>query len=371
MEFLAGQPLLWVAIGAVLFFDYTNGFHDSSDMTASVVGCGAMSPARAVLMASFFTALGPLLGGTAVANAVGRVLDLSGLDARLATIVILAGICGAIFWNLLTWWFGIPSSSSHALVGGLVGATLMAAGQGHVIWGLEALWSGRGLLGFAKVVAALVISPLVGFCVALLSYWVLFRLLEGVKQRICRRRRAQWIREGRAFRAGDEIPNINKWLKRSQYLTIAVLSLAHGANDAQKSMGVIALLLLLNGRTGAFEVPYWVMLSCSLVITLGTLSGGWRIVRTLAFRVSKLRPIHGLDAQLGAGLVVFGASVIGLPVSTTHVVSSSIMGVGAAENIRRVKWIMALRIVLTWVITIPGSALVAGGVVWLLMRFVR
>lgn len=361
------RMLMWIAIFAVLFFDYTNGFHDASDMTASVVGCGAMSPTRAVLVAAFFTSLGPLLGGTAVANAVGRVLDLGGLDARMATLIILAGISGAIFWNLLTWWFGIPSSSSHALMGGLVGATLTAVGDGHVLWGIQALFDGQGLKGFAKVLAALVISPVVGFGVAYGVYWVMFHIMEGIKQAICRHRIRVFDRIGRSHRRGEEIPNMNKWIKRSQYLTVAVLAFAHGTNDAQKSMGVIAMLLLVNGQTSQFHVPYWVMLTCSLVITLGTLSGGWRIVETLAFRVSKLRPIQGLDAQLGAGAVVFGASIVGMPVSTTHVVSTSIMGVGAAVNIRRVKWFMALRIVLTWVITIPGSGMVAALVCSLLM----
>ncbi|MEO5345743.1 MAG: inorganic phosphate transporter [Magnetococcus sp. YQC-9] len=362
------QTLMWIAIFAVLFFDYTNGFHDASDMTASVVGCGAMTPIRAVLVAAFFTSLGPLLGGTAVANAVGRVLDLSGLDANMATLIILSGISGAISWNLLTWWFGIPSSSSHALVGGLIGATLAAAGGGHVIWGIASLWEGHGLRGFAKVLAALIISPVIGFGVGYVIYWIMFYWMEGIKQAICRHRVRLYDKARLPHARGEEIPNMNKWIKRSQYLTVAVLSFAHGTNDAQKSMGVIAMLLLVNGQTQSFEVPYWVMLSCALVITLGTMSGGWRIVETLAFRVSKLRPIQGLDAQLGAGAVVFGASIVGMPVSTTHVVSTSIMGVGAAVNVRRVKWFMALRIVLTWIITIPGSATVGAIVYALLMK---
>ena len=294
-----------VGIVLVLAFDVTNGFHDASNMLSSLVATRAMTPAQAVLIVGAFTLLGPLLGGTAVANTIASVVDLGGLPERIALGIVASGVGAAIAWNLLTWWRGLPSSSSHALIGGLAGAALAGPGAHHVVWGFGALRDGE-LAGVAKVLFALFISPLLGFSVG-------FAL-----QRIMRF----------ALRAAR--PTIEVGLRRAQWFTAAGLAFSHGTNDAQKGMGVIALLLVLGGFLPAFRVPIWVMVASALCITLGTMLGGWRIVRTMGFQIYRLRPLHGLDVQLSSIAVILGASALGGPVSTTHLVGSSTMGVGAA-----------------------------------------
>lgn len=330
------------AVFAVLAFDYTNGFHDAANVVATVIASRAMTPAQAVLVVGVFEFLGPLLGGTAVANTIGSFVDLGDLPATLSVGVVLAGLAGAIGWNLLTWWRGIPSSSSHALVGALVGAVLTASGSGHVVWGLSELLQGR-LEGVAKVLLALLLSPLLGFGAGFL----LHKFLTLV------------------FRAAR--PSLNRHLRRAQLVTAAGLAFSHGANDAQKSMGVLTLLLLLGGFVPHFEVPLWVVMACASAMTLGTLSGGWRIVRTLGFAVYKVRPLHALDSQLASAAVVLSASLAGAPVSTSHVVASSIMGIGSSERPRRVRWNKAEEIALTWIVTLPASA-AAGALMLLALR---
>ena len=320
-----------VTVAIIVFFDYTNGFHDASNIVATVIASRAMTPIQAVIVVAVFEFLGPLLGGTAVADTIGTFVNISDLAELPSMVVILCGICGAIAWNLVTWWFGIPSSSSHALVGGLAGAVIVAAGADHVVWGLQELGQGR-LTGVTKVLLALVISPIIGFWVGFVIHrWMGF-LLRGAR------------------------PSVNRYLRGTQFFTAAGLAFAHGANDAQKSMGVITMVLLLGGFIPRFDVPFWVVVTCAAAITLGILSGGWRIVRTVGFGIYKVRPLHAVDAQLTSGAVIFGAAVVGAPVSTTHVVSSSIMGIGASERPKAVRWAKARDIVTTWVITIPGAA---------------
>lgn len=322
------------AVVVILFFDFTNGFHDAANIVATVIASRAMTPAQAVLLVGFFEFLGPLLGGTAVANTIAGFVDFSGIPPQAALSILLCGLIGAIVWNLATWYFGIPSSSSHALVGGLVGAVLVSAGSGHVVWGFAELATGR-LNGVVKVLAALLLSPLIGFAVG----FVVFRAM-----------RALLAAAGRAA---------NTRLKSAQFVTAAALAFSHGANDAQKSMGLLTLALVLGGFLPAFAVPLWVMLACATAMTLGILSGGWRIVRTLGFAIYRVRPIHALGSQLTSGAVILAASFGGLPVSTTHVVATSIMGLGAAEHPRSVRWQKARDIGLTWLITMPGAALIA------------
>lgn len=331
-----------LAIFTVLLFDYTNGFHDAANVVATVIASRAMTPARAVVLVASFEFLGPLLGGTAVANTIGKFVDLSDLTAILSLGVLLAGLLGAIVWNLVTWWWGIPSSSSHALVGGMIGAVVTAAGADHVAWGFAAWLDGGPLEGVAKVLLALILSPLLGFAVGYLVHR-LFSLL---------------------FRAAR--PILNRYLRAAQYVTTAGLAFSHGANDAQKSMGILTLVLLLGGFIPQFEVPFWVMLACAVAMTLGILSGGWRIVRTLGFAVYKVRPLHALDSQLTSATVIFSASLAGAPVSTSHVVASSIMGIGASEHPRRVHWNKAGEIVATWAITLPAAAGAGAAMLWLL-----
>ena len=328
--------LALVAILIVLAFEYTNGFHDAANIIATVIASRAMTPVQAVLLVAFFEFLGPLLGGTAVANTIGKFVTLDDLDRVLALMIVLCGLLGAIAWNLLTWWFGIPSSSSHALVGGLAGVVVAAAGADHVAWGFGDLLHGH-LNGVTKVIAALILSPVIGFWVGYVLHRVMLVLLRGAH------------------------PSINRDLRHLQFATSAGLAFSHGANDAQKSMGILTLVLLLGGFIPTFEVPFWVILACSLTITLGILSGGWQIVRTLGFSIYKIRPVHALDSQIAAAGVIFGSSLFGAPVSTTHVVATSIMGIGASERPKAVRWGKAFEIVATWIITIPGAALMAIG----------
>jgi len=315
----------------VLVFEYTNGFHDAANIIATVIASRAMTPVQAVLLVAFFEFLGPLLVGTAVANTIGKFVTLGDLDRVQSLSIVLCGLIGAIAWNLLTWWRGIPSSSSHALVGGLVGVVMVSAGSDHVAWGYEELLRGE-LSGVSKMIIALILSPVIGFWVGYALHKTMLLLLRGAR------------------------PSINRDLRRLQFVTSAGLAFSHGANDAQKSMGVLTLVLLLGGFIPTFEVPFWVMLACSLTITAGILSGGWQIVRTLGFSIYKIRPLHALDSQLTAASVIFASSVFGAPVSTTHVVASSIMGIGASERPKAVRWGKAGEIVITWLITIPGAA---------------
>lgn len=320
-----------LAVLLVVVFDFTNGFHDSSNMVATIIASRALTPAQAILLISLFSFLGPLLGGTAVANTIGGFVQLDDLERATALVVILSGLGGAVIWNLLTWRWGIPSSSSHALVGGLCGAVGTGVGIDHVVWGFDALLTGR-LVGVAKITAALLLSPLLGFGIG----FCLQRLM------LCALARAT--------------PQANRHLRRGQWVTAAALAFSHGTNDAQKGMGILTLVLITGGVLPGFVVPLWVVVVCASAITAGTLAGGWRIVRTLGFGIYRIRPLHGFDSQLASAGIVLAAGLFGGPVSTTHVVSSSIMGIGAAERPRSVRWGKAREIATTWVVTLPGAA---------------
>lgn len=337
--------LLIVTVAMVLVFDLTNGFHDSSNMIATLVASRAMTPVQALLLVGVFTFLGPLLAGTAVADTIGGFVSLGNVPEQLGMALVLCGIVAAVTWNMLTWWLAMPSSSSHALVGGLVGAVLVSTGPGNVVWGMAQLAEGQ-LTGVTKVLLSLLLSPLAGFSVG----FVLHRLMK------CLLRAAH--------------PSVNRKLRHGQWWTAAVLAFSHGTNDAQKGMGIITLVLVLGGLLPTFSVPLWVILASATSITLGTLLGGWRIVGTVGYGIYKLRPLHGLDAQLASSAVIFGASLVGGPVSTTHVVSSSIMGLGASERPRAVHWMKAREIALTWVVTLPGAALLGAVLTWLLIPFI-
>lgn len=333
-----------LASAMVVLFDFTNGFHDASNMVASVIASRAMSPVQSVLMVGTFTFLGPVLGGTAVANTIGNFVTLDDLPTTLSLTVVLCGLFAATAWNLITWWRGLPSSSSHALVGGLCGVVMVSAGPDQVVWGVQELAQGR-MTGVTKVLLALVLSPLIGFWFGFVLQRVMLVLLRSAS------------------------PLVNRELRGAQWLTTAGLAFSHGANDAQKSMGILTLCLLLGGQLDEFEVPFWVILLCASAITLGTVLGGWKIVRTLAFSIYKIRPLHALNSQLTSAGVVFMASLVGAPVSTTHVVSSSIMGIGAAERPRAVRWAKAREIGVTWLVTIPGAGFLAA-LCYLLLRLI-
>jgi inorganic phosphate transporter, PiT family len=326
--------LVGLAVVVTLVFNYTNGFHDASSIIATIIAARAMTPVQAVVLVAFFEFLGPLLGGTAVANTIGKFVDLSGIPKTSALLIILSGLFSAAAWNLLTWWRGIPSSSSHALVGGLIGAIIVSVGGEHVVWGIAELGHGH-FTGVSKILVALCISPLLGFFLGFLIQRLAMFLLRAAR------------------------PKINSQLRNTQWLTAAGLAFSHGANDAQKSMGILTLILLLSGAIDSFVVPFWVVMFSAITMTIGVLMGGWRIVRTLGFAIYKIRPVHALNSQLTACCVILASSLLGAPVSTTHVVASSIMGIGASDHPKAVRWGKAKEILVTWLITIPAASLIA------------
>ncbi len=321
----------WIIVGVALAFDYLNGLHDSSNVVATVISSRAIGPRRALIIAAIAEFSGPLIFGVAVATTIGHEVVVAEV---LTPVVILSALIGAITWNVITWFFGIPSSSSHALVGGLLGAVIAAQGTEAV-----------KLSGVEKVLLSLFISPPLG---ALAGY-LLMRLI--------------------LFLARGATPHLNIWLKRGQILTAVTLALSHGANDAQKSMGMITLGLVVTGAMSEFHVPTWVVLACASAIALGTLSGGWRLIRTLGGKFYKIRPIHGFGAQTASSAVILGAALLGGPVSTTQVVSSAIVGVGSAERLSKVRWNVASRIITAWVLTIPSSGIVGAIMYWLLSNY--
>ena len=315
-------------IGVALFFDFINGFHDSSNVVATMISSRAMSARKALAMSAVAHFCSPFLFGVAVATTIGHeVVDPQGITVA----VIFAALFAAIIWNLVTWYLGIPSSSSHALVGGLVGAVSVDFGFAMIHM--------RGLL---KVTIALFISPILGFVVGHLLMRLVLFLARGAS------------------------PRINWFFKRSQIITSLALALSHGTNDAQKTMGIIAMALVTLGYLPEFSVPWWVIALSAGAISLGTALGGWRIIRTLGTKFYKIRPVHGFTAQVASACIILGAAFLGGPVSTTQVVSSAILGVGSAKRVSRVRWNVAGNIVATWVLTIPASALLAALLHWLI-----
>ncbi|MCZ7534666.1 MAG: inorganic phosphate transporter [Acidimicrobiia bacterium] len=317
---------LALAVAVALAFDLTNGFHDSANSVAALVATRAARPAAAILLVSVFYMLGPFLAGTAVADTVGGLVTLDGTTAITS---VGAALTGALAWNLLTWWRGLPSSSSHALVGGLVGAAMVEAGGGAVHWGGVEGLRPAGVLG---VLAALAVSPLLGFGAGLLG---------------ARAARRATRRASVAMRRS---------VLRAEWFTASALAFSNGANDAQKTMGVITLLLVADGRLDTFSVPVWVKLAAAITLTFGTSLGGWRIVRTVGGGIYRLRPLDGLVSQSGSAAVVLTSAAIGAPVSTTHVVASSVVGVGAGQRWRHVRWAVVREMGLGWLVTLPASA---------------
>ena len=323
MDASLGLGLTVAIIAVALIFDFTNGVHDAANSIATVVSTRVLSPRVAVAWAAFFNFIAFLIFGTSVAHTVGAgMVDLSVVTPG----VILAGLTGAICWNLFTWYLGLPTSSSHALVGGYGGAAVAKAGFGVLI-----------ASGWQKTLSFIVIAPVVG-------------LILGVVFMVA----LSWILYWRKTPA----KTVNEWSRRGQLLSAALYSLGHGGNDAQKTMGIIAGLLVTAGYLDTFRVPLWVVLSAHTAIGLGTLFGGWRIVKTMGQRIAKLRPIDGMCAETASAVSIFGATFFGAPVSTTHVITGAISGVGSARRISAVKWDVTLRIVWAWILTVPAAALV-------------
>src|SRR4029078_3634810 len=317
--------LVYGTIVVALFFDFINGFHDSANSIATVVGTRVLRPLYAVSMAALATFIGTFIFGTAVATTVGKGI----IQPEFSTVyVILAALVGAIIWDLITWYFGLPSSSSHALIGGLIGSGLIAGGSKAIV-----------VIGVQKTLAFMVISPMLGFAIA-------FAFAVAIMY---------FLRKARPSK-------VNKGFGKLQIASSAVFSLTHGANDGQKTMGVITALLIAGGilQSKSFIVPVPVILAAASAIALGTFLVGWRIVKTMSFRLTSLRPYQGFCAETGGGVILTSMAWLGIPVSTTHAIAGAIMGVGATKRLAAVRWGVGKRIIYAWIITIPASGAVAG-----------
>jgi PiT family inorganic phosphate transporter len=316
-------PVLIGLIAVALLFDFLNGLHDAANSIATIVSTRVLRPQYAVMWAAFFNVIAFLFFGLHVAQTVGTgIVAAEVADAA----VIFAALTGAIAWNLITWWLGIPSSSSHALIGGLVGAGLAKTGLSAIVW--------PGLL---KTAAAIVLSPLVGFLTALMLVLLV-----------------SWLFVRSAPLAVDRL------FRTLQFVSASLYSLGHGGNDAQKTMGIIAVLLYSHGHLGAeFYVPFWVVLACQAAMALGTLFGGWRIVHTMGSKITRLTPMQGFCAETGGAATLFLATGLGIPVSTTHTITGAIVGVGAARRVSAVRWNIASNIVVAWIVTLPAAAGIA------------
>lgn len=325
-------PVLIAVIVLGVVFDFLNGIHDSSNVVATMVSSRAFSPPVALGVTAVANFFGPFIFGVAVADTIGNQVVAS---RSISTGVILVALVSAILWDCLTWYLGFPSSSSHALIGGILGAVVMGAGFKALI-----------LSGLVKILITLLTSPLVGFLVGA----VLLRLI--------------------LLMSWKATPRINGFFKHSQIVTGVTLALSHGTNDAQKTMGIITLALVTSGYLKVFAVPKWVILLCASMIATGTAVGGWKLIRTLGGKIYKIRPVDGFASQLASAAVILSASLIGGPVSTTQVVSSAIMGVGAAGRANKVRWNVAQEIAMAWLFTIPATALLAAAIYWGVSRII-
>jgi len=324
--------MLLTVIVTALIFDFTNGFHDAANAIATSVSTRALSLGAALILAAILNIVGGILStNVAMTIATGIVVP-----SAVSLPVVLAGLLGAIFWNLTTWCYGIPSSSSHCLIGGITGAVVVNYGLAGVQW--------TGIL--FKVMIPTIVSPMLGFLAGMLLAYAI-----------------GWI-----FRSARPA-HVNRHFKRAQLLSASFMSLSHGLNDAQKTMGIITLALLVTGSISTTEVPLWVKVTCALSIGLGTFAGGRRIIRTLGVGLFKMSPSDGFAAQTAAALVMQGAAWIGAPISTTHVATTTIMGVGASHRVRAVRWGVSRRIVWAWILTLPASALVGGITAWVFNLF--
>ena len=323
MDASLGLPLLIGLVIVALAFDFLNGMNDAGNSIATIVSTRVLKPQYAVAWAAFFNFIAFLFFGLHVAQTVGTGI----VDANLVTPRLVFGaLAGAIVWQLITWRLGIPSSSSHALIGGLIGAGIAKAGLSAVVW-----------TGVGKTASAIILSPLIGFTLALLLMFLV-----------------SWI----FVRSAPY--TIDRKFRMMQFLSASLISLGHGGNDAQKTMGIIAVLIYSQGYMGTeFHVPFWVVLACQAAMGLGTLAGGWRIVKTMGTRITRLTPVQGFCAETGGAITLFVATELGIPVSTTHTITSAIMGVGAARKVSAVRWGVANNIVTAWIITIPASCLIA------------
>ena len=320
---------IYIIIALALVFDFLNGVHGSSNIVATMITSRAFRPWVALGITAVAEFLGPFLFGTAVARTIGSQIVQSNVITEK---ILLACLISAIIWNLLTWYLGIPSSSSHGLIGGLVGATIISVGTAPL-----------QINGLIKIVEALFAAPLIGFGLG-------FTLTRHIY-----------------FLVRNASPHVNEFFKSSQIITALTLAISHGANDGQKAVGVIVLTLVISGTLSGFSVPSWVVIVSAAGMALGTLLAGWRLIRTVGGKFYKIRPLHGFSAQLTSSFVLLGSSLIGWPVSATHVISSAIIGVGSAERFGKVRWGVAGEILMAWLLTIPATAVLSAMIYWLLI----
>jgi len=333
MADIISLPLIAViAIVLTWAFDFVNGFHDSANSIATIVATKVLTPVQAVTMAAFFNFMGFVVLGSAVAAMIQTgIINQNLISERYGLELVLSALLGAISWNLITWWLGIPASSSHALVGGLLGAGGAAIGLDAVNWD-----------GIAKVAAFIVVSPLAGFIAGFLIVAFVIRTMFRIRR-----------------------TKVNRWFRRLQLISSASYSMTHGANDAQKGMGIIMLVLVASEAAAPTDKAFlWVALSCYTALALGTFFGGWRIVKTMASRITKLDPYQGFSAETGAAIMLAATAHLGIPVSTTHTISGSIMGVGSAKRASAVRWGIGRRLIIAWVMTIPAAATISGVIFW-------
>lgn len=322
--------IIGLTVILALAFDFINGFHDTANAIATAVSTKALAPRHAIIIASVMNFVGAI-AFTGVAKTIAK--DIVNLNAiPNGSVVILAALVAAIAWNLITWYFGIPSSSSHALIGSIAGAAVAAAGVSSI-----------NINGFGSIIKSLLVSPLLAFAVG----YVMFTIFKYIFKNL-------------------NLSKTNRRFRRVQAVTAAIQAFSHGTNDAQKSMGIITMALVSNNLIKPGNIPLWVQISCAAAMALGTSIGGWKIIKTVGTQIMKIRPVNGVAADLSSALIIFGASKIGLPVSTTHVISSSIMGVGTSYRLKSVKWDTGKRMIITWFITLPISAALAA-VVYMLM----
>ena len=320
--------VLVLLVAVALAFDFLNGFHDAANSIATIVSTGAMRPQYAIIWAAFFNFIAFFFFGLHVASTIGKgIIDPLIVDHH----VVFGALAGAITWNIITWYYGIPSSSSHALIGGLAGAAVAKGGVSTLV-----------ASGFLKTMAAIVLSPALGFVLG-----------TGLMVLV------SWICVNQTPR------KVDRWFHRLQFVAAALYSLGHGGNDAQKTMGIIWMLLIAAGTLGAHDdLPFWVVLACQAAMGLGTLFGGWRIVKTMGMRITKLKPVSGFCAATGGAITLFLATELGVPVSTTHTITGAIVGVGAVQKLSAVRWGVAGNILFAWALTIPAAALVAAALYW-------
>lgn len=328
-----------------LVFALTNGLHDASSVVATIITSGSASPQSAVLLASVFVLLGAVFSGNLVAGTISSVIDLPPSYELLP--VLLAALLGALFWNVVTWKLGLPSSSTHALVGGVVGAVIASNGVSHILWGWKELTVYGHSVGVTKILLALLLSPLFGFTLAY--------LLELLSKILLKNARV----------------TVNKWIAKMQWAIAAGLSFNHGANDTQKIIGIIVLALISGGNASVQTAPLWVRLCLGAVMFFGTMLGGWKIMKTVGRGIFEVKPIHSLNSQIASVGSLLIANMTGAPVSSTHIVVGSVMGVGTAENYKMVNWQIVKSILLSWLITIPMSALAAAGIYIIIEKLIK